>query len=118
MKPNTMTIRLKDGRDNLDKNDLLIQKTVTFLSNNFKNYNFMWRSGNGSLYEDVYSRLSQSSKQRLFELKALAESLNYAKVPDSYWKQKGKQLVDTIADKTPEVAAETVAAFLKNPSAF
>lgn len=113
--PNRETIMWLDGEDNIRSHQRLVQKTITFLSNNFKNYEFMWRSRNGQLSEQHDCRLQVNAKHRLQELEVIRDSVHYAVVPDSYWKQKGVQVVDKLADKTPEVAAKILGDYLKNP---
>jgi hypothetical protein len=113
--PNRQTIMWMDGEENIRTHQRLVQKTVTFLSNNFKNYEFMWRSRNGQLHEQHDCRLQVNAKHRLQELEVIRDSLHYAVVPDGYWKQKGIQVVDKLADKTPDVAAEILGQYLKNP---
>lgn len=114
---NTQTIVFMDGEENIHKHEILVQKTVTFLTNNFVNFTFMIRSRNGQLYEGHDCRLQLNAKYRLNELKAIQNSIDYAVVPDSFWKQKGIQIVDKLADKSPEVAAELVTHYLKDPFA-
>ncbi|EIO4060255.1 hypothetical protein LQK59_003222 [Vibrio vulnificus] len=113
--PNIQTVMWMDGEENIRKHQRLVQKTVTFLSNNFKNYTFMWRSRNGQLYEQHDCRIQVNAKHRLQELEVIRDSGSYALVPDSYWKQKGVQVIDKLADKTPDVAAEILGQYLKNP---
>jgi hypothetical protein len=68
-------------------------------------------------HEDVTSRLPRKIdtwRRRLEKLSACAE---YARVPEGFWKSKGKQLVDKLATTTPEKAIEVAASYLKNPLA-
>ena len=45
----------------------------------------------------------------------LQACLEYARVPDGFWKEKGKELVSAITKSAPEKAVEIAAAYLKNP---
>jgi hypothetical protein len=45
----------------------------------------------------------------------LSACVEYARVPDGFWKSRGKQLVEAVAKVGPEKAAEIAASYLKNP---
>ena len=41
--------------------------------------------------------------------------MDYILVPEGYWKEQGKQLVNIITKSTAEKAVDVAASFLKNP---
>ncbi len=61
-------------------------------------------------------RLRHRVKHRLQNLRVLKASLEYARVPESYWREKGKELVDNIIDKGGDAAIGIAASYLKNPA--
>ncbi|BBM64914.1 hypothetical protein BCT47_00335 [Vibrio splendidus] len=111
---NTHSSVFADGEENMNKHDILQMKTITFLDNNISGHWFInGRKGNGCDRTDL--RLNIRVKHRLQDLREIQASLQYALLADSYWKQKGKEMIDKIADKSPEVALDIVAGYLKNP---
>lgn len=106
---------IKDGFANLEKHEVLREKTLVFLRNHFSGYEFILQSWDTHPHEDRTSRLSRVVPTWIHRLDMLKESLPYALVPEGFWKQKGKDLVDKIANVVPEKAAEIAASYLKNP---
>ena len=103
-----------DGVENMEKHSILQMKTITFLDNNTEGHWFIGgRDGNGCDRTDL--RLSHRVAHRLRELREIDASLEYALLTDSYWKQKAMEMIDKIADKSPEAALEIVTSYLKNP---
>ena len=49
-------------------------------------------------------------------LRILRASLEYARVPESFWREKGKELVEKLIDKGSEAATDIAASYLKNPT--
>jgi hypothetical protein len=113
--PSTCSEAIKDGRDNLKKHEILREKTLVFLRNNFTGYEFILEKWSTHPHEDVTSRLRRRVPEWVHRLEMLQAALEYARVPDGFWKEKGKELVSAIAKKAPEKAAEIAAAYLKNP---
>lgn len=103
-----------DGEKNMERHSILQMKTITFLDNYTSGHWFIkGRDSNGCDRTDL--RLNLRVKHRLRDLREIQGSLQYALLTDSYWKQKAKEMIDKIADKSPEVALEIVASYLKNP---
>ena len=103
-----------DGEENLEIHSILQMKTITFLDNNMSGHWFIkGRNINGCDRTDL--RLAARVKHRLRDLREIHASLNYALLTDSFWKAKGKEMIDKIADKSPDVALDIVSSYLKNP---
>jgi len=103
-----------DGEENMNKHDILQTKTLVFLNNNIEGHGFI--SGlDGRGCDRIDLRLSSRVKHRLQELRVLQASLQYATVPDSFWKNKGTELVDTIFNLPKDLAAKIAGDWLKNP---
>jgi hypothetical protein len=66
-------------------------------------------------HENNIGRLRDVVPDWLRRLKTLSECIEYARVTDGFWKEKGKQLTDAIIKAAPDKAAEIAAAYLKNP---
>jgi hypothetical protein len=49
----------------------------------------------------------------LDDLDQLKASIRYAKVPDSYWKSKAKEMLGKVAGKAPDAAIDIAASYLK-----
>jgi len=113
--PSTSTEAIKDGWDNLKKHEILREKTLVFLRNNFTGHEFILEKWPNHPHENVTSRLRKRVPGWIHRLEMLQATLEYARVPDGFWKEKGKELVTAIAKKAPEKAAEIAAAYLKNP---
>jgi len=111
---NTQTEVFADGEDNMRKHDVLQAKTLTFLNNNIKGHGFI--SGfDGKHIDRKDLRLKFRVKHRMHELDMLRASLEYAKVPEAFWKQKGKELVEKLLKKSGDAAIDVAASYLKNP---
>ncbi|MBM7038217.1 hypothetical protein [Vibrio ulleungensis] len=103
-----------DGEENMVKHSIMQMKTITFLDNNISGHWFI-NGRDRECCDRTDLRLNIRVKHRLQDLHEIAASLSYALLADSYWMQKGKEMIDKIADKSPEVALEIVAGYLKNP---
>jgi len=103
-----------DGEEMLQKHEALQGKTLTFLNNNIRGHGFI-KGFDGKGCDRIDLRLRVRVKHRIQNLRILMASLEYAKVPDSYWKEKAKELVDKILDKGSDAAIEIAASYLKNP---
>jgi hypothetical protein len=103
-----------DGEDKMRRHDILQAKTLTFLNNNIKGHGFI-RGFDGSRIDRTDLRLRIRVSHRLHELEMLKACLQYAKVPEAFWKQKGKELVGKLFQKTGDAAVDIAASYLKNP---
>ena len=110
----THTKVFADGEENMERHSILQMKTITFLDNNTSGHWFITGRDNQNC-DATDLRLKFRVKHRLRDLREIQASLQYALLTDSYWKQKAKEVIDTIADKSPEVALDIVAGYLKNP---
>lgn len=113
---NTQSEAYADGEDNLLKHDILQAKTLTFLNNNIRGHGFI-EGFDGGCIDCTNLRLSIRLKHRMHDLNMLRASLQYAKVPDAFWKQKGKELIEKLAKKSGDAAVDIAASYLKNPLA-
>jgi hypothetical protein len=114
--PQTCTEAIKDGFTNRRKHDTLRDKTLVFIGNNFSGYDFLFANWPDSPHEDNTSRLAVIIPGWVHRLDTLSSCIEYARVPDGYWKSKGKQLVDEIVKATPDKATDIAASYLKNPT--
>lgn len=115
--PNTCSEAIKDGRDNLRKHDVLREKTLVFIGNNFSGYGFLFANWSTHPHDANGIRIARKAPGWVHRLETLAECIEYARVPDGYWTAKGRQLVDAVTKAAPEKAIEIAASYLKNPSA-
>ncbi|WP_243384122.1 hypothetical protein [Geothrix alkalitolerans] len=113
---NTHSEVYADGEGMMLKHEILQAKTLTFLNNNVKGHGFIC-GFDGRHIDRTDLRLSIRVKHRLAELEILKACLQYAKVPDAYWKQKGKEMVEHLAKKSGDAAIDAAASYLKNPMA-
>jgi hypothetical protein len=111
---NTQSEVFADGEDMMRKHDVLQAKTLTFLNNNIRGHGFI-RGFDGRGVDRTDLRLRIRVKHRLHNLDMLRSALQYAKVPESFWKQKGKELVEKLVMKSGDAAVEVAASYLKNP---
>jgi hypothetical protein len=112
--PNTQLDVFADGEENMEKHEILQAKTLTFLNNNIEGHGFI-KGFDGGSCDRTDLRLQHRVKHRLKQLKILQACLQYAEVPDSFWKKKGKELVEKIANLPADVAAQVASEWLKNP---
>jgi hypothetical protein len=113
--PNTSTEALKDGRDNRRKHEILREKTLVFIGNNFVGYDFLFQNWPSHPHEDNTARLFKIIPGWVHRLETLIACLDYAVVPDGYWKAKGKQLADKVIEVGADKGADIAASWLKNP---
>ncbi len=112
--PNTQTDVFKDGEENMHKQNRLQAKTLTFLNNNISGHGFI-KGFDGTHVDRKDLRLRIRVEHRIQELEVLSDALEYAKVPESFWKERAKDLLDKIADKGSDAAIEITKSYLKNP---
>lgn len=102
-----------DGVDNMNRHSVLQAKTQIFLNNYLSGHWFIvGLDGNHCDRTDL--KLKFRVRHRLRELMEIEASLPYALVPDTFWKEKAKTLVDSIV-KEPYKGAELLEKALRNP---
>ena len=111
---NIQTEVFKDGEENMNKHNILQAKTLTFLNNNIRGHGFI-KGLDGKSCDRTDLRLEHRVKHRIYELEILKECIKYAKVPESFWKKKGKELVEKISDMPVEIASKVATDWLKDP---
>lgn len=112
--PKTCAEAMKDGRENRRRHEVLREKTLVFIVNNFEGYDFAFYNWPSHPHEDNLSRLRDIVPGWIHRLEMLSAAVPYARVPESYWKQKGKQLIDQITAR-PDKAVEIATSFLRSP---
>jgi hypothetical protein len=112
--PQTCTEAIKDGFANRELHGVLRDKTLVFIGNHFSGYAFLFANWSPFPHENSIGRLRDIVPDWIRRLKTLSECIEYARVTDGFWKEKGKQLTDAII-KAPDRAAEIAATYLKNP---
>lgn len=113
--PNTCTECIKDGYTNLRKHEVLREKTLVFIANNFAGYGFLFENWPNHPHEDVTSRIVRKAPGWMHRLDTLAACIEFARVPDGYWTAKGKQLIDALAKAGPNKAVDIATSYLKSP---
>jgi hypothetical protein len=111
----TCSEAVKDGWENLKKHEILREKTLVFLRNNFMGSGFIFENWPTHPHESNTSRLRDRVPNWVHRLEILQASIGYARVPEGFWKEKGKELVTAITKLAPEKATEVAASYLKNP---
>ena len=114
--PQTCTEAIKDGFANRRKHDIIREKTLVFIGNNFTGYEFLFENWRPHPHEDNTSRLAEIIPDWIHRLETLNASIEYARVPDGFWKEKGKQLVDEIFRAAPDKAVGIATSYLQNPT--
>ena len=109
------TEAIKDGFANRRLHDVLRDKTLVFIGNHFSGYGFLFENWPSFPHEGNTVRLANVVPDWIRRLQTLSESIEYARVTDGFWKEKGKQLAEAVIKAAPEKAAEIAAAFLQNP---
>ena len=111
---NTQLDVFADGEENMQKHEILQATTLTFLNNNINGHGFI-KGFDGRGSDGITLRLKIRVKHRIQQLRILQSCLKYAEVPESFWKKKGKELVDKISNAPADVAAQVASEWLKNP---
>ena len=111
---NTHSEVFADGEDNMRRHIILQARTLTFLNNNVRGHGFI-DGFEGDHIDRTDLRLAVRVKHRMLAIDVLQASLPYAKVPEGFWKQRGKELIETLSKKSGEAAVDIVASYLKNP---
>jgi hypothetical protein len=111
--PQTCSEAIKDGFANRRSHDVLREKTLVFIGNNISGYAFIFENWPSYPHEDNAGRLVNIVPSWIHRLEILFACIEYARVPDSFWKAKAKQLVDEVIKTTPDKAVDIAAAVLK-----
>lgn len=112
---NTQAECFADGVENIERHEVLRTKTLTFLDNNIQGHNFMLSNEYEQPFENNLARLQVKVPHRRKELRILIASLEYASVPDGFWKERGKALVEQLQNKGTDAAVDIAASYLRNP---
>ncbi|HBP89191.1 MAG TPA: hypothetical protein DD706_16005 [Nitrospiraceae bacterium] len=115
---NRETEALRHGRDKHNQHEILREKTLVFLRNNFIGFEFIVHNYRDHPHESNISALTQKIPVWIHRLEMLQAGIDYARVPDGFWVEQGKKLVTSIAKSGPEKAAEIATSYLKNPLAI
>ncbi|WP_172580787.1 hypothetical protein [Vibrio harveyi] len=113
--PGTCSEAIKDGYENIHKHEILREKTLVFLRNQFVGSEFILTSWDRHPHENVCSRLNKKVPVWVHRLEILKASMDYVLVPDSYWKEQGKEFLTVLSKSTAESAVDVAASYLKNP---
>ncbi|MCB2226809.1 MAG: hypothetical protein KQH53_09040 [Desulfarculaceae bacterium] len=103
-----------DGEDMMHRHTILQAKTLTFLNNNIRGHGFVV-GFDGTRIDDITSRLRYRVKHRIADLEILRASLQYAIVPEGYFKKKGREIAEKVVNKSIETGGDIIADYLKNP---
>ena len=103
---------LADGEKNIQKHNVLQEKTLAFLDNNVAGHGFIY-GRDGSRIDRTDLRLDIRVKHRVNDLEVLSACIQYAKVPDAYWKVTAREMLERVAGKAPEAAVEIAAKYLQ-----
>jgi hypothetical protein len=93
-----------DGFATRQTHEILRQKTLVFIGNNFSHPH----ENNIALAKIVPGWIQR--------LNALLACIEYALVPDGFWKEQGKKLISKIAAAGRDRAAEVAEKFLRKPA--
>ncbi|MEZ8109853.1 hypothetical protein ACED56_12285 [Vibrio splendidus] len=113
--PSTCSEAIKDGYVNIRKHEILREKTLVFLRNHFAGAEFVLNNWKPHPHEDVCSRLNKKVPYWVHRLEVIKASMDFILVPESYWKEQGKEFLNTLSRSTAETAVEVAASYLKNP---
>ncbi|MBD9481829.1 hypothetical protein IB229_02515 [Pseudomonas sp. PDM14] len=113
--PKTCSEAIKDGYENIRKHEILREKTLVLLRNHFSGAEFVLNNWKPHPHEDNCSRLKDKVPYWIHRLEIIKASMNYVIVPESYWKEQGKEFLKVLSKSTAESAVDVAASFLKNP---
>jgi len=106
---------LADGEDNIKKHRILQERTLVFLENNIAGHGFIC-GRDGSKIDRIDLPLKIRVKHRMDDLDELRACLQYANVPETYWKAKAKEMLAKTVGKAPDIAIEIAAKYLQGMS--
>jgi hypothetical protein len=103
---------LADGEENIQKHNVLQEKTLGVLDSNTEGHGFIY-GGNATRIDRTDLRLDVRVKHRVNDLEVLRACIQYAKVPEAYWKATAKEMVEKVAGKGSELATDIAAKYLQ-----
>ena len=103
---------LADGEENIQRHHVLQEKTLAFSDNNVEGHGFIY-GRDGTKIERTDLRLDIRVKHRVNDLEVLRACVQYAKVPEAYWKATAKEMLEKVAGKAPELATDIAAKYLQ-----
>jgi hypothetical protein len=103
---------LADGEEKIQKHNVLQEKTLAFLENNIEGHGFIY-GRDGTKIDRTDLRLDIRVKHRTNDLEVLRACIQYAKVPEAYWKATAKEMLEKVAGKGPELATDIAAKYLQ-----
>jgi hypothetical protein len=103
---------LADGEGSIQKHHVLQEKTLAFLDNNIEGHGFIY-GRDGTRVDRTDLRLDIRVKHRVNDLEVLRACIQYAKVPEAYWKATAKEMLEKVAGKAPDLAADIAAKYLQ-----
>jgi hypothetical protein len=103
---------LADGEENIQKHYVLQEKTLVFLDNNIEGHGFIY-GRDGTRIDRTNLRLDIRVKHRVNDLEVLRACIEYAKVPEAYWKATAREMLEKVAGKAPELATDIAAKYLQ-----
>jgi hypothetical protein len=106
---------IKDGFANIQKHEILREKTLVFMRNHFSGADFVLSSWSSHPHEDVTSRLRRKVPVWIHRLETVKSSMDYVLVPDGFWTERGKEFLTSLSKSTSEGAIEVAKSYLKNP---
>jgi hypothetical protein len=106
---------LADGEENIKTHRILQEKTLVFLENNITGHGFIC-GRDGSKIDRTDLPLKIRVKHRIDDLDELRACLQYANVPETYWKAKAKEMLAKTVGKAPDIATEIAAKYLQGMS--
>jgi hypothetical protein len=101
-----------DGEDNIQKHHVLQEKTLVFLDNNIDGHGFIY-GRDGTKIDSTDLRLDIRVKHRVNDLEVLRACIEYAKVPEAYWKATAKEMLEKVAGKAPQAAIDIAVKYLQ-----
>jgi hypothetical protein len=103
---------LSDEEKNIQRHHILQEKTLVFLDNNMQGHGFIY-GRDGTKIDRTDLRLDIRVKHRVNDLQVLRACVQYAKVPEAYWKATAKEMLEKVAGKGPELATDIAAKYLQ-----
>lgn len=85
------------------------------LRNHFSGAEFVLNNWKPHPHEDSCSRLKDKVPYWIHRLEIIKASMNYVLVPESYWREQGKEFLKVLSKSTAEGAVDVAASFLKKP---
>jgi len=103
---------LADDEENIQKRNVLQEKTLVFLDNNIEGHGFI-SDRDDCRIDRTDLRLDIRVKHRVDDLEVLRACIQYAKVPEAYWRATAKEMLEKPAGREPELATDVAVKFLQ-----